>query len=65
MLILDPNLPDPDGFYDELLAAQSGMSAEESHAFLARLALILANHVGDRETLRAALRAARGAARSF
>jgi hypothetical protein len=58
-LILTPNLPDPDGFYDDLLAAHEGLSAEESHALNARLVLILANHVGDRAVLRAALRAAR------
>ncbi|MEM6897105.1 MAG: DUF2783 domain-containing protein, partial [Pseudomonadota bacterium] len=31
---------------------------DESHAYNARLILILANHIGDMETLRAALDAA-------
>ncbi|MEL7026788.1 MAG: DUF2783 domain-containing protein [Pseudomonadota bacterium] len=57
-LNLDPNLPDPDGFYDELLAAHEGLSLEDSTALNARLVLILANHIGDRDTLRAALKAA-------
>jgi hypothetical protein len=57
-LILTPNIGDPDGFYDELLAAHQKLSKEESDAFNARLILILANHIGDRETLRAALIAA-------
>ena len=57
-LMLHPNLPDPDGFYDELLRAHEGLSAEQSAAFNARLILILCNHIGDRDTLRAALAAA-------
>ena len=60
-LTLDPNIPDPDGFYDELLAAHQGLSKEESDAFNARLILVLANHVGDRDVLRAALNAAKRA----
>lgn len=54
----DPNIADPDGFYAELIAAHSGKSDDESAAFNARLILILANHIGDRETLRQALAAA-------
>ena len=57
-LTLDPNIPDPDGFYDELLAVHEGLSAEESHILNAKLVLILANHIGDRDVLRAAFRAA-------
>jgi hypothetical protein len=56
---LDPNIPDPDGFYDELLQAHVGLSDEESDAFNARLILTLANHIGDRAILRAALEAAK------
>ncbi|MEL7133013.1 MAG: DUF2783 domain-containing protein [Pseudomonadota bacterium] len=58
-LNLEPNIADPDGFYDELLAAHEGLSNEESQALNARLILVLANHVGDRDVLRAALEAAR------
>lgn len=58
MLKLDPNIPDPDGFYDELLKAHDGLSDAESMAFNARLILILANHIGDRDVLRAALETA-------
>ncbi|MCB4378987.1 DUF2783 domain-containing protein [uncultured Tateyamaria sp.] len=57
-LNLEPNIADPDGFYDELLAVHQGLSKEESDALNARLILILANHVGDRDVLRAALKAA-------
>tara|TARA_R110000787_G_scaffold22862_7_gene66025 strand:- start:3396 stop:3575 length:180 start_codon:yes stop_codon:yes gene_type:complete len=59
MLILTPNLPDPDGFYEELIRAHAGLSKEQSDAFNARLILTLANHIGDRAVLTAALEAAR------
>ncbi len=58
-LIVAPNLADPDAVYAALLAAHEGLSAEESHALNARLVLILANHVGDADVLRAAFEAAR------
>ncbi|WP_299046296.1 DUF2783 domain-containing protein [uncultured Tateyamaria sp.] len=58
-LNLEPNLPDPDGFYDELLAAHAGLSTQDSTDFNARLILVLANHIGDRDILRAALAAAK------
>lgn len=54
----DPNLPDPDGFYAELIDAHDGLSDEDSTAFNARLVLLLANHIGDRTVLRDALKAA-------
>lgn len=54
----EPNIADPDGFYDDLLAAHQGLSSDQSDALNARLILILANHIGDREVLRAALKAA-------
>lgn len=59
MLTLDPNISDPDGFYEALIRAHEGLTEEESAAFNARLILILANQVGDADTLRAALEAAR------
>lgn len=58
-LKLTPNLHDADSFYDELLAAHRDLSKEESDALNARLIIILANHIGDREVLSAALQAAR------
>ena len=58
-LILTPNIPDPDGFYQDLLAAHDGLSKEQSEEFNARLILILANHVGDRDVLSAAIEAAK------
>jgi len=58
-LNLNPNIPDPDGFYDELLRAHEGLSAEQSAALNARLILVLANHIGDREILTEAFEAAK------
>ena len=57
-LNLEPNIPDQDGFYDELLNAHDGLSKEQSYALNARLILILANHIGDRDVLREAIKAA-------
>lgn len=57
-LIKTENLQDHDGFYAELLATHKGLDEEESKALNARLVLILANHVGDREVLSEALQLA-------
>ena len=54
-----PNIPDPDGFYEELIASQRELSDEQADMLLAKLVLILANHVGNREVLREALALAR------
>lgn len=59
MLTLTPNLPDPDGFYNELIQAHEGFNQEQSDAYNARLILTLANHIGDRHVLTAALEAAK------
>ncbi|MGK6308040.1 DUF2783 domain-containing protein [Variovorax sp. DT-64] len=63
-LITAPNLDAPDDFYEALLAAHEGLSTEESHAFNARLVLVLANHIGSLAVLKAALAAAGRSARS-
>lgn len=60
MLTVSPNITDPDGFYAELIGAHEGLSDADSQALNARLILILANHIGDRETLRQALMIAKG-----
>ncbi|MEH6831987.1 MAG: DUF2783 domain-containing protein [Sulfitobacter sp.] len=59
MLTLKANLPDPDGFYNELIKAHEELSKEQSDAYNARLILTLANHIGDRDVLTAALEAAK------
>jgi len=55
---LTPNIPNPDDFYEELLAAHDGLSKEQSDALNARLILILANHIGAPDVLKSALAAA-------
>lgn len=54
------NIPRPDDFYAELLALHEGRSKEQSDAINARLILLLANHIGDRDVLRQAMKAATG-----
>ena len=58
-LILTPNLDAPDDTYADLLAVHEGLTDAESAALNARLILILANHIGNREILRQALEAAK------
>ena len=43
----DLNLQDADGFYEQLLNAHEGLSAEQSEQLNMRLILLLANQVGD------------------
>lgn len=59
-LILTPNMARADDLYADLLAAHEGLDKAQSDALNARLILILANHIGDREVLAQALAAARG-----
>jgi HD-like signal output (HDOD) protein len=57
-LITTPHLDAPDDFYEALIEAHQNLSAEESHAFNARLVLVLANHIGSLSVLREAFAAA-------
>lgn len=59
-LNLNPNIADPDGFYQELIDSQRDLSTEEAEKMNCKLILILANHIGDREVLREALVVAGG-----
>lgn len=58
-LIRTPNIPDPDGFYEALIESQRDLDDEQADLLLAKLVLILANHVGDRAVLAEALDLAR------
>jgi hypothetical protein len=58
-LNIEPNLRDPDQFYEALIDAHRDLSLEQSHALNARLILLLANHIGDLTVLREALGRAR------
>jgi len=54
-LNLTPNFGrEADAFYAELIASQASLSDEAAADWLARLTLILCNHIGDREVLRQA-----------
>ena len=55
------NLPDPDGFYVELVRLYDGLDRDAAEAVSARLILLLCNHIGDRDVLREAFRLARQA----
>lgn len=57
-LVTAPHFASPDDFYEALIEAHQGLSTEESHAFNARLVLVLANHIGSLPVLREAFRAA-------
>ncbi|MEM8856622.1 MAG: DUF2783 domain-containing protein [Pseudomonadota bacterium] len=57
-LTLTPNLERTDDFYAALLKAHDGLSEDETHAFNARLILVLANHIGKQDILTDALAAA-------
>lgn len=55
----DLNLDDADGFYADLVSTHRDLSNAESAALNARLVLLLANHIGERDLLDQALRVAR------
>ena len=55
------NLPDPDGFYVELVRLYDGLDRDAAEAVSARLILLLCNHIGDPDLLREAFQLARQA----
>ncbi len=55
----EPNLPAPDDFYEQLIAAHRGLSDPQSALLNAKLVLLLANHIGDPVVLAQAMAAAR------
>jgi hypothetical protein len=55
----DSNIASPDDFYQELIDLHRDLTDEQSALVNAKLVLLLANHVGDMEVLRAAMAAAR------
>lgn len=59
MLNTAPNIERPDDFYQALIEAHSGLTPAQSQALNAKLVLLLANHIGDINVLREAMRAAR------
>lgn len=54
-----PNIATPDSFYEELINAQRDLSDDQADMWLAKLVLVLANHIGDRAVLAEAIALAR------
>lgn len=54
-----PHLAEPDAFYEALIDSQRDLDDEAAALMNAKLVLILANHIGDRDVLREALALAR------
>lgn len=57
-LNLKVNIERPDDFYQELIDMQRDMSEDDVQLMNAKLILIMANHIGDQETLSEAMRIA-------
>lgn len=55
----EPSIARPDDFYEALIDAHRDLTAAQSGMMNARLILLLANQIGDMETLREALAKAR------
>ena len=55
----EPNAAVSDDFYEALLGMHVGLNDEQSELLNARLILLLANHIGERDVLAEALALAR------
>ena len=58
-LVTAPNLAGHDDLYQAMVDAQHGLDDGQSMQVLARLALLLINHIGDPEIAHEAIRLAR------
>ncbi|MBV7428358.1 DUF2783 domain-containing protein [Acidovorax sp. sif1233] len=58
-LITTPNFEAADEFYESLIETHRELDLTQSHELNIKLVLLLANHVGKRDVLSAALTAAR------
>lgn len=58
-LNIEANLALPDDFYEALIDAHRDLDTAQSARVNARLILLLANHIGDLDVLREAMRHAR------
>lgn len=54
-----PNLAHPDDFYEALIDTHRDLSEAQSRDVNCKLVLLLANHIGDAQILREALKIAR------
>ena len=60
-LVTQSQFADPDAAFVALVEARRGLSLEEAAALDTRLALILANHIGDLDVLNEAIALAQSA----
>ena len=58
-LNIEANLALPDDFYEALISTHRDLDAAQSERVNARLILLFANHIGDLDVLREAMRRAR------
>jgi hypothetical protein len=58
-LKVEPNLPEPDAFYQMLVDTHQDLGDEQSRMLNAQLVLLLSNHIGDLAVLREACAIAR------
>ena len=58
------NVAAPDELYAMLIEAHQGLSEAESLKLYAKLILLLANHIGDLEVVRAAIAKAKGSGKT-
>jgi hypothetical protein len=58
-LYIEPNIAQPDDFYEALIETHRELDSAQSQMVNAKLILLLANHIGDLEVLRDAMRRAR------
>jgi len=54
----EPNIDQPDDFYEELINSQRDLDESQVRFMNAKLVLLLANHIGDLAIIREALVAA-------
>jgi hypothetical protein len=58
-LNIEPAIAKADDFYEALIDTHRDLTLEQSQVVNAKLILLLANHIGDMDVLREALRRAR------
>jgi hypothetical protein len=58
-LNIEPAIAKADDFYEALIDTHRDLTPEQSQVVNAKLILLLANHIGDLDVLREALRRAR------
>ena len=58
-LNIEPNLSNADDFYEALIDTHRDLTLEQSHLMNAKLVLLLANHIGDLDVLKDAMKRAK------